>query len=200
MESILPFVTFAVAAAITPGPNNLMLAASGVAFGWRRTLPHLFGIPLGFACLIVVCGLGVGALVTTVPAASTALKVFGSVYLLYLAWVMRKAFLTMRTGKTAGRPIRFSEAAIFQFANIKAWIMAVSAVSLFVPAAGNAWLGLGAVTVGFVTITIPCAFTWVIVGVVAEKTVINARRRQLFGTVIVLLMLYTVASIWLETI
>jgi len=200
MDSVLPFVTFAFAAAITPGPNNLMLAASGAAFGGRRTLPHLFGIPIGFSGLIFICGLGVGTLVTTVPAASLALKVFGSAYLLYLAWVMRSAFLTIRTGEVAGRPIRMHEAAIFQFANPKAWIMALSAVSLFVPAAGNPWIGLGAVWAGFVLVTIPCAFTWVVVGVAAQKTLVGSRGRSIFGTFMVLLMIYTVVSIWVGSV
>jgi threonine/homoserine/homoserine lactone efflux protein len=200
MESLLPLVSFAFVASITPGPNNLLLAASGVAFGWRRTLPHLLGIPVGFSALIAISGLGVGTLVTTVPAAGFALKFFGSAYLLYLAWIMRSAFAGGANEKSAARPIRFHEAALFQFANAKAWIMALSAVSIFVPDFVNPWVGLITVWACFVLVTLPCAFTWVTLGVAARKTLVNTRFRSLFSSLMVLLMIYTVASIWFSSI
>ncbi len=107
MDSLLPFTTFAIAAAITPGPNNFMMAASGVAFGWRRTLPHLLGIPLGFSALLVISGFGVGTLIATVPAAAMTLRLLGSAYLLYLAWLMRGAFLQTSGARAGSRPMRF---------------------------------------------------------------------------------------------
>lgn len=197
MDAVIPFVTFAVVAAITPGPNNLMLAASGVAFGWRRTLPHLLGIPVGLSVLILISGLGVGTLVTTVPAAALALKTLGSVYLLYLAWTLRGAFMQLSGARTRGRPIRFYEAALFQLANPKAWIMALSAVSIFVPLASSAWTGLAAVLAGFTLITLPCAGLWLTLGVGVERWLVGARLRTAFGIVMGVLMLYTVVSIWL---
>lgn len=198
MDFWLPFMTFAVAAAITPGPNNLMLAASGVAFGWRRTLPHLLGIPVGLAALLLISGLGVGAVVTTVPAAQLALKLGGSAYLIYLAWAMRSAFSNVTTGRTSGRPIRFHEAAVFQFANPKAWIMALSAVSVFAAQAENLWVGLAAVLAGFVVVTLPCAAVWLTLGVAADRALVGTRSRRLFSGLIVALMIYTIVSIWIE--
>ncbi len=198
MESLLPFLSFAFVAAITPGPNNLMLAASGVAFGWRRTLPHLLGIPVGFSVLLVIAGLGVGTLVTTVPAAALTLKVLGSAYLLYLAWVMRGAFSNVRASDVKARPIRFYEAAAFQFANPKAWIMALSAVSVFVADSANPWFSLAGVVAGFALVTLPCAGSWLVLGVAAERALVSGGRRAAFGVVMVLLVLYTVVSIWLE--
>jgi threonine/homoserine/homoserine lactone efflux protein len=198
MDSVLPFVTFAIAAAITPGPNNLMLAASGVAFGFRRTMPHLLGIPVGFSLLVLISGLGVGTIVTSVPAAALALKLFGSAYLLYLAWVMRRAFVDVSRRDSSARPIRFHEAAIFQFANPKAWIMSLSAVSVFVADASDPWLALGATVIGFVIVTLPCAAVWITLGVAAGRTLIGERYRGIFGAVILALMVYTVVAIWLE--
>lgn len=198
MDFWLPFTTFAVAAAITPGPNNLMLAASGVAFGWRRTLPHLLGIPVGLAALLLISGLGVGTVVATVPAARFALKLGGSAYLIYLAWAMRGAFANVATGTAGGRPIRFHEAAAFQFANPKAWIMSLSAVSVFAAQAENPWVGLAAVLAGFVVVTLPCAAVWLTLGVAAERALVGARSRQLFGGLLVALMIYTIVTIWME--
>ena len=91
MESLLPVATFAFVASITPGPNNAMLSASGVAFGLRRTLPHVLGVSVGFTALLVLCASGIGALVIEFPTVALGLKVVGSIYLLYLAWVMRNA-------------------------------------------------------------------------------------------------------------
>ena len=85
VESLLPLVSFVFVASITPGPNNLMLAASGIGFGLRRTLPHIAGIAVGFAALLVVCALGAGALITGIAGAGLALKLAGSAYLVYLA-------------------------------------------------------------------------------------------------------------------
>src|SRR5690606_24037030 len=121
METLLPLASFAFASSITPGPNNLMLSASGIAFGWRRTLPHLVGVFLGFLALLVVCGSGVGALVGALPGAALALKAIGSIYLLYLAWSMRTALGADPAARPA-RPLTLTEAVLFQFVNPKAWI------------------------------------------------------------------------------
>src|SRR5262245_64851300 len=84
MELLLPLLSFAFVSSITPGPNNLMLSASGVVFGFNRTLPHLLGVAAGFTLLLVVCASGIGALLVGLPAAALALKLFGTAYLLYL--------------------------------------------------------------------------------------------------------------------
>ena len=195
MESLLPLMTFAFASMITPGPNNLMLAASGVAFGWRRTLPHMLGIPAGLMGLLIVSGLGVGALVTNVPAAGLALKVFGTLYLIYLAWVMRHSLSSGRTVEAA-RPLKFVEAAVFQFANPKAWIVALTAVSIFIPDAVDPRLGLVAVCGVFLLMNVPCILAWVALGVTARKAFVGSRWRHVFAAVIVGLMLYTIVGIW----
>src|SRR5690606_929865 len=104
MESLLPLAGFAFVSSITPGPNNVMLSASGVAFGMRRTLPHMFGVALGFLLLLIVCGGGVGALVIRFPALGLALKSVGTLYLLYLAWAMRNA-LVPQANLASGRPL-----------------------------------------------------------------------------------------------
>jgi threonine/homoserine/homoserine lactone efflux protein len=132
MELLLPLVSFAFVSSITPGPNNLMLSASGVVFGFNRTLPHLLGVAAGFTLLLVVCASGIGTLLVGLPAAALALKVCGTVYLLYLAWSYRNA-LAPQARQTTARPMKFAEAVAFQFVNPKAWIMGLTAASVFVP-------------------------------------------------------------------
>lgn len=196
MDTLLPLATYAFASSITPGPNNLMLAASGVAFGVRRTVPHMLGIPAGFGTLLLLCSLGVGALITGLPAAALALKVLGTAYLAYLTWTMRHAF-SAGAGNGRARPLSFLEAFLFQFANPKAWLMALTAASVFLPADGPS-LGTLAIFIGvFVVINIPCIATWLTVGSSASRLILIDQWRRAFSVAIVMLMAYTVIAIWI---
>jgi threonine/homoserine/homoserine lactone efflux protein len=147
----------------TPGPNNTMLMSSGLNFGFRRGLPHLWGVSLGFAVMVLAVGLGLGALFQAYPALYTVLKYVGAAYLLYLAWQIATAGAPDPDGQTNGRPITFLEGAAFQWLNPKGWVMAVGAISTYAAVAafpGNvlliaflfgslgilscaAWLGFG---------------------------------------------------------
>jgi threonine/homoserine/homoserine lactone efflux protein len=146
--------------------------------------------------LLIVCGYGVGALIERSPIAAMALQVGGTAYLLYLTWAMRSAF-SLDAAKSRPRPFAFVEAVFFQFANPKAWVMALTTVSVFLPAFGGAWLGLAIVCAAFVLVNIPCILTWVLVGVSARRHLASGRWRTAFSTAIVVMMLYTVAAIWI---
>lgn len=123
-------VLFAFVTSVTPGPNNLMLLASGVNFGFRRTLPHMFGIGSGFFVLLMAVGFGLGALLEQFPRLYTALKIVGAIYLLYLAWKI--AFSrSMGEANSSGRPLSFLQAASFQWVNPKAWVMALGAMAAY---------------------------------------------------------------------
>jgi threonine/homoserine/homoserine lactone efflux protein len=104
LDSLLPLVSFAFVASITPGPNNVMLSASGVTFGLQRTLPHLAGVSAGFVTLLAVCGSGIGTVLVELPSATFALKIVGTLYLLYVAWLMRNA-LAPRSAAATTRPL-----------------------------------------------------------------------------------------------
>jgi threonine/homoserine/homoserine lactone efflux protein len=196
MDFLLPLAAYAFVASITPGPNNLMLAASGVAFGLRRTLPHMFGVPAGFGLLLVLCAAGVGALIMKMPAAGLALKLFGTAYLVYLTWKMRHAFNAERAKKRA-RPLRFYEAFAFQFANPKAWIMALTAASVFLPSEDRHWTQIAAFAAVFVGVGLPCIWTWATFGAAARRLLGDERWRRAFAALVLVLMAYTVVAIWL---
>ncbi len=131
IELLLTLVGFAFVTSVTPGPNNLMLMSSGVNFGFRRSIPHMLGIGAGFISLLLGVGFGLGAVLTAFPALHLGLKVAGGLYLLYLAWriAMTRSFVD-KTGATA-RPMRFVEAAAFQWVNPKAWVMAVTSMAVY---------------------------------------------------------------------
>ena len=129
-ELLWALLLFVVVTLFTPGPNNTMLMTTGLNFGFRRGLPHLWGVALGFAVMVLAVGLGLGALFQAYPAAYTVLKYAGAAYLLYLAWQIATAG-EIQEGEAAGRPIGFMEAAAFQWLNPKGWVMTVGAVSTY---------------------------------------------------------------------
>ena len=130
----------------TPGPNNAMLTASGMKFGFMRTLPHLIGIPLGHIFQIGLTCFGLANLFLIYPQVQFYMKILCFVYLLYLGWKMIGSFSMVQ--KETGRPLRFYEASLFQFINPKAWSIAVTVASGFFPTEENIFTG-----VAFVTIT-----------------------------------------------
>ena len=177
------FLPFAFVAGFTPGPNNLLLAASGANFGIRRTIPHVLGIVCGFPLLVAV-GLGLGTrrtiphvlgivcgfplLVLAVfqrhPEVHAVLKFGGAVFLVYLAW--RIATAGQGTSKWAPRrPMTFLEAALFQWVNPKAWVFAVSAVATYTTVGGRASVEIAVILAICVLVTIGSTITWTGLGV-----------------------------------
>jgi threonine/homoserine/homoserine lactone efflux protein len=158
----LPYATFSFVMAITPGPNNVMLTASGANFGFRRTVPHIFGISTGCAIQLVAVCAGLGALFTRWPVLQTVLQWAGAVYLLWLGWKL------VRSGEVAERqapqPVTFLQAAAFQFVNPKAWVMSLSAVALFLPTGMSVIAASVYLIVMMVIINIPCITTWALFG------------------------------------
>lgn len=131
MVDPLPFAAYSFVMSITPGPNNVMLTASGATFGFRRTIPHLLGISVGFGIeLLLVCA-GLGAIFTRWPQIQATLRWVGAIYLLYLG-VRMLGSGPANAGANA-RPVTFLEAAVFQFLNPKAWVMTITAATLFLP-------------------------------------------------------------------
>src|SRR4051794_31352135 len=131
MESLIALMGFAFVSAATPGPNNVLLWASGATFGFRRTLPHVFGTAIGLGAMAVAVAAGLGVLVATVPGLAVAMKLVGSAYLLYLAWRVAGIGALERAG--IARPLGVLRATGFQLLNPKAWIFALGAVTTFRP-------------------------------------------------------------------
>ncbi|GHB13395.1 LysE family translocator [Salinicola rhizosphaerae] len=127
---------FSVSMTGTPGPNNVMLTASGALYGYRRTLPHIFGIMAGCFALFMAVALGLGVLFERFPLIQQGLKIVGAVYLLYLAWKIATAPPPDLAASEGGRPLTAWQAATFQFVNPKAWVMGIALIAGFMPADG----------------------------------------------------------------
>lgn len=164
---LLALATFCFVSSITPGPNNMMLLASGANFGFRRTLPHLMGVSLGFGAMVLGVGLGVGSIFTVYPALYDVLRVVACAYMLWLAYRIATAS-GIGDGKATARPMSFVEAVAFQWINPKAWAMALGATTAFV-APGEFVVGVLIVTAMFTAINLPCVASWAGFGVVLRR-------------------------------
>jgi threonine/homoserine/homoserine lactone efflux protein len=158
LETFLALVLFAFTTSITPGPNNMMLFASGVSFGFRRTIPHMLGIGIGFLSLLIGVGLGLGALMQSVPLVYTLLKFAGGAYLIWIAWKIGTS-RSLSDGKVGAKPMTFLGAAAFQWVNPKAWVMAVTAMATYTnPAYYISTVLL--VGTAFALVNLPSVSTW----------------------------------------
>jgi threonine/homoserine/homoserine lactone efflux protein len=185
----LPCATYAFVMSITPGPNNVMLTAAGANFGLRRTLPHILGVTCGFGTLVAASCAGLGVVFTRWPQLQAALKWVGAAYLLYLGWQLLRA----RGGAAgaAGKPVTFAEAAAFQFLNPKAWVMALTAATLFLPPQLGQLLAIGFVAGILTLVNLPCITVWAIFGSSLGLALTRPRARQIFNAVMALALAAT---------
>ena len=191
LETFLALVLFAFTTSITPGPNNMMLFASGVNFGFTRTIPHMLGIGVGFFLLLIAVGLGLGALLHTVPLVYTILKFAGGAYLLWVAWKIGSS-RSLSDGKTGARPMTFVSAAAFQWVNPKAWVMAVTAMATYTDP--DAYLlTVLLVGVAFALVNVPSVSTWAGFGSALREWLSVPVRLKWFNITMAVLL---VASLW----
>lgn len=177
---IIPLIIFALATTITPGPNNIMLTASGANFGFRRTIPHISGIVLGLAVVMTCSAMGLGVLVYQFPQIQTVLKIVGSAYILYLAWKIA-TIPSLKKADNRGKPFTLFQAALFQFLNPKALVMAFSAMTTFT-IAGKDYVGSAAqVVIVFALICIPSVSFWAGFGVAVGRLLNSPKRFRIFN-------------------
>ena len=173
----------------TPGPNNAMLTASGMKFGFIKTLPHLMGISLGHIFQIGLTCFGLANLFLIYPQVQFYMKILCFVYLLYLGWKMIGSFSS--TQKKTGRPLRFYEASLFQFINPKAWSIAVTVASGFFPTEENIFIGVAFVTITAAVINLPTCSLWALFGSGLRKFVNNENTKKLIEYLLAVLLILT---------
>jgi threonine/homoserine/homoserine lactone efflux protein len=179
IETFLALLVFSFVSSITPGPNNFMLMASGVNFGFRQTIPHMLGIAAGFACLLLAVGFGLGALLIAFPRLNLALKVLGGAYLLYLA-VKIAMSRSIGSAESGASPMTFMQAAAFQWVNPKAWVLAVTAMSVYTsPKAPLVSVLL--VAAAFSIVNLPSVSTWTGFGMVLRRFLADPVRLKWFN-------------------
>jgi threonine/homoserine/homoserine lactone efflux protein len=188
----LPLLTYMATMSVTPGPNNLMLAASGVNFGFRRTLPHLLGISVGVGIQLVLVAGVLAWVMAWLDGLRFQLLLAGCLYLLWLAWRQTRAGRPGH-GQTA-RPLGFFAAALFQWVNPKAWMMVLNAAILFLPRGGG-WGAALVMALMCTLVNLPCIAVWAIAGDRLRSRLHDQRALSLFNHAMALLLAAT--ALWI---
>jgi threonine/homoserine/homoserine lactone efflux protein len=189
-------ILFALVTSITPGPNNTMLLASGVNFGFRRTLPHILGISAGVALLMLSVGFGLGEAFRRFEVLYTVLEVLSVAYLLYLAWKIGTSG-EVQVKKGERRPMRFYEAIAFQWINPKAWMMVLTAGTTIHLSAD---FGINALLMALVfnVIGLPCICVWAAFGTAMRRALSNPVWLRTFNIAMALMLIATLYPIVLR--
>ena len=182
---------FSFVSSITPGPNNVMLFASGVNFGMRRTIPHAVGISVGFACLLLAVGLGLGAVLQLYPPLFTVIKVAGGLYMLWLAWRISQSG-PVEIRDSHAQPLTLLQASLFQWVNPKAWVMAMVAMSTYTNE-GNYLFNVAIVTFVFCVVNFPSVTIWAGFGTIMRKFLQDPVKLKFFNYLMAALL---VISLW----
>lgn len=189
-STLWAFVVYAVVTSITPGPNNVMVMAGGLNFGFRRTLPAVLGIGFGFGVMVFLVGLGLGSLLGVSSAVFDTVRWIGILYLLYLAYRLATAGTTRVEG-SAAQPWGFLPAAMFQWVNPKAWVMIMGAVVAYVPPQGGAWTYL-LIALIYVVVGLPCVALWAVMGDGLRHVLGDARKVRWFNCSMAALLVWSV--------
>jgi len=195
-QVVIAMAMFAFASSITPGPNNMMLLSSGVNFGLSRTIPHMLGISSGHLVMLLAISAGLDQFFQAFPLGYQLMKVIGFCYLLYLAWRIAFNQTPLKRGETTGQPLGFIGAALFQWVNPKAVLMAITYFSNYMPTdASNTFIFLTCLM--FTAINLPCLGLWVLLGTQLERVLSQPRQRQIFNRGMALLLVLSMVPVLL---
>ncbi len=177
---LAPLFMFALAASMTPGPNVIMLAASGVNHGFRRTIPHMIGITVGFPTMLLALGLGLDQIFAAWPQIHYVLKIAGTLYLLYFAC---RIALSATAGEAGGPavPLSFMQAVIFQWVNPKAWVVGLSAFATFTTVGRMDWSEIALICTMFFLVSFPSVGVWCLFGTQIRRYLTSTRHLKIFN-------------------
>lgn len=195
MGQLAALIGFSFISSVTPGPNNILLWASGAEFGFRRTIRHVIGTALGIGSLALAVAAGLGALITTVPEIGFVMKVAGSIYLLYLAYRIAGARALERAD--IARPLGLLQAAAFQVINPKAWIFALGAITTFRPTDQPIVVGSILVAITMMLVVVPSAALWAAAGGALSRFISGERSSRVVSLGLAVLLAATVAYVWI---
>lgn len=191
-DHILPLIGYAFATSVTPGPNNMMLLASGANFGLRRSLPHMLGISGGHAFMVLVMGLGLAQLIHAFPNVLIVLKVLAVAYVAWLAWKIAHS-AAPQAARATGRPLTFFQAAAFQWVNPKAVAMAISAVTVY--GGDGSMMAVALVAVIFACVNLPSVSVWTMAGEGLRRFLSNPLRLRVFNWAMAGLLVVSMAPV-----
>jgi threonine/homoserine/homoserine lactone efflux protein len=194
---ILTSIPFMTSMGITPGPNNILVASSGVNFGFRATIPHILGITVGYPVMLLIVGLGLAKMFIAIPAVHIVLKYICIAYLLYLAW---RIAITSAMGEAKGtpKPMTFLQAVAFQWVNGKGWVIALGAVTTYTVVDRTLPLQIAALASIAVAITLVCVSCWTFFGAVLRQFLHTEKRRRWFNYSMAALLVLSILPVFWE--
>jgi threonine/homoserine/homoserine lactone efflux protein len=193
----IAFVMFAAVMFFTPGPNNIMLLSSGLTYGFRRSLPHIAGISIGFAFMVGAVGLGLGAIFIAYPVLQIVLKYAGAAYLVYLAAVIATSGPVASGSGAARRPMTFWGAALFQWVNVKGWVMVVGTITAYAAIAGFPWNIVVQTMLSLLMGTVS-SVTWALCGSSLRPILTSPRTVRAFNIVMAVLLLASLYPVFMD--
>lgn len=191
MEYFVALALFAFASSATPGPNNVMVMTSGLNFGVRPSIPLLLGICIGFSLMIVVVGLGFSHLFTVFPRLHLLIKIIGTGYLLYLAYLITKTPSTT-TKETSDKPLTFINGALFQWVNAKAWVVATGAIAVYSSSDAELINQTIIIALVFLVVSLPSVGLWLVAGSILSHWLKHENKRKAFNYVMAFLLVLSV--------
>jgi threonine/homoserine/homoserine lactone efflux protein len=180
MEWYLAIIVFAVSTTLTPGPNNIMIMASGLNYGVKKSIPHLLGICFGFPVMVVLVGLGFSTVFDSYPVVHEVIKGIAVLYLVYLAWLIASASPTTLEIQHS-KPLSFIHSALFQWVNPKAWVMATGAVSAYTSVSSDVVFQVVLIALAFFVVAFPCVGVWLIFGAGLKRYLHSPVRQKVFN-------------------
>ena len=199
MELILPILLFAISASITPGPNNIMLMASGLNFGIQKSIPHLLGVVFGFPIMIIMIGLCFEIVFEKFPFIHQIIKVVGIAYLFYLAWrVATSSRQSLEAGKAI--PLKFWQAVLFQWVNPKAWVMATGAIAAYTSLYSDFLTQVAIIALTFMVVAFPSAGSWLVFGSSLKRFLQRPAYQQTFNVTMALLLVASIMPVVIELV
>ena len=199
MPLLLPMLGFMTVAAFTPGPNNIMLAASGANFGFMRTIPHMLGVTIGFGILLLLLGLGLDQLFQRFPLVQQVFRIAALSFILYLAWGIANS---QKSSKVEGksRPQFFWEAALFQLINPKGLVMSITVMSTFISPDLVFLPQYITLVISFMMITLLSVITWAWFGIVISGFLNTPKRQRAFNIAMALLLIASIAPVAIDMV
>jgi len=195
LTMLVSIFMFSFATSMTPGPNNIMLLSSGLTFGYRKTIPHILGVVIGFPLMTIFVGLGLGKFFEYYPMAFTILKGVGMLYLVWLAWQIAKSSPQFKEHDENAQPLRFMPIVLFQWVNPKNWIKIVTAMSVYVTSLENAIVQIVVITFVFFTTVLMSANTWAVGGLILKKLIKSDVGIKRFNTIMAIALVASMAPV-----
>jgi threonine/homoserine/homoserine lactone efflux protein len=194
MEFLLSIIFFAIPMGITPGPNNIMLMTSGLNHGMRNSMPHFWGINIGFPLMFIIVGTSLGVIFNQYPILHELIKVVGLFYLLYLAWrIANTVPATVRNNES--RPFTFFQAMLFQWVNPKAWVMMTGAIAAFTTKTGNIYLQIGTIALVFFCVGLMTATVWLLFGTWLKRYLKTPKHQNAFNFSMAMLLVLSISPV-----